>query len=262
MASAAPGGFRSATSRASAREPGEIFLLGLLVLRLDCLDAGPNPSPDFEVGWVAVNLPQQGKNGHAETDQVLLRVFAGFEGVVSQFLDEGLDLAGIDFGPGSLFQLVEETRGFRVAPPPPPGLARLIGSQLLFANLDLRGPALRPARSGIPRLPTRASPSPTSPNKVIKVATAWGSSALARTRAARKRAEGAGSRRSFRMASRCGAEVALGQEDDGRGTPQRVVVAEGVDHCWINLPIFVVGDGRNDSRTISWRTVSFSAWGR
>ena len=38
-------------------------------------------------------------------------------------------------------------------------------------------------------------------------------------------------------------EVALGQEDDGRGAPQRVVVAEGVDHCWVNRPIFVVGDG-------------------
>jgi hypothetical protein len=38
-------------------------------------------------------------------------------------------------------------------------------------------------------------------------------------------------------------EVALGQEGDGRGPPQRVLVAEGRHHCRVHGPAFVVGDG-------------------
>ena len=168
--------------------------------------------------------------------------FAGVEGIVSQFLDEGVDLAEIDFGPGSLFQLVQEPRAFRVAPPPQPGLARLNGSQLLFANLDVGGQ--RPGQVGQEVLDRRARfPVAHFSQQGNQGRDGLGIVGLGenqgRTQADRRRRiekelpDGVSMRR----------EVALGQEDDGRGPPQRVVVAEGVDHCWVHVPIFVVGDG-------------------
>ncbi len=99
-----------------AEKPGKVFFPCFGVILLDRLDGGPCPQPDFKVRRVAVDLPEQGQNGNAEMDEVFLRLLADFEAGVSHFPDQGLDLVGIEVGPGTFFQFLKEAGAFHVAP--------------------------------------------------------------------------------------------------------------------------------------------------
>ena len=153
-----------------------------------------------------------------------------------------MDLVGIDVGPGSLLQLVQEPRAFRVAPPPQPGLARLKGSQLLVANLDLRAQGAgqvgqevldRRARFPVAHFSQQGDQGRDGLGIVGLGENQGRTQAGRRRRIEKELPEGVSMPR----------EVALGQEDDGRGPPQRVVVTQGADHGRVRGPIFVVGDG-------------------